>query len=357
MLRLFTLTALAGFTAACESGTGPVIDLDFLAAEADYAAMDSVFASEGWVSFAALGPRTPFGAVSSAVDALGGLAPAEPRSGRELALRLARRMQEVAASGGPALTPIISETHRGATFVYDAALDEYAVDPARTGAPSNGVRFMLYEVDFLGTPMGEEIGYADLIDEGDTSAEDVALRLVVVAHSVTVLDYATTLELGLVQGSLTVEGFLQSPDGLRLDFDIEATGRHFVTHSELDVAFDLAVDARDFGIMGTVTGVQEGVDGEGDVDLTVHHGSRVVRLAVSGEAGEIDGTVQIDGELFATIQGPAGAPTILSADGDALTTAEMLVLHRVIDVVEDVFDFLEDLIDPVDEIVVLGVIL
>ena len=36
---------------------------------------------------------------------------------------------------------------------------------------------------------------------------------------------------------------------------------------------------------------------------------------------------------------------------------EVLVLHRIVDTVEDVFDFLEDLIDPIDDLVILGIVL
>jgi len=358
--RLGALAALGLFVAACESSTGPVIDLDFDAAAADYSALDTLFASAGWSGFQALGTRTPFGAASAAFDAVSSLeGAARPANGRAFAVQLAHGMRDaVAANGGPARSPIISSTHRGKTFVYDPTLDEYALDPARSGAPAAGVRFVLYEVDTAGAPIvAEEIGYADLIDEGDTSAEDVALRLLVVANSTTLLDYATTLDLGLVQGTLTVEGFLQGDDGGRLDFEIAAVGTHFVGYSTLDVSFDLEVAARGFSIAGNVTGVQEGVDGEGDVDLTVRHRSHSVRLDVSGAEGELDGAVYIDGALFATVKGPTASPTILSADGDALTTGETLVLLHIVDVAEDVFDFLEDLVDPVDEIVILGVIL
>ncbi|MEQ1856108.1 MAG: hypothetical protein ABL963_06550 [Longimicrobiales bacterium] len=359
MIRLSSLAVLGLFAAACESSTGPVIDLDFAAASADYEVVDSIFATPAWSGFQALGTRTPFGVSPAALEAVSSLDGAARGNGRSFALQLARRMHDAVLSGGrPAMTPIISNTHRGETFVYVPALDEYAVDSTRTGAPATGVRFVVYEVDSAGIPIvTEEIGYADLIDEGDTSAEDVALRLVVVANSVTVLDYATTLDLGLVQGTLTVDGFVQGANGVRLDFAIEAVGTHFVNYSTLDLNFDLAVDARDFSITGEVVGVREGVEGEGDVDLTVQHRSHSVRLDVNGSAGILDGSVFVDGQLFATIDGPAATPTILSADGDALTTAEVLVLHHIVDVVEDIFDFLEDLVDPVDEIVILGVIL
>jgi hypothetical protein len=360
MTRLCTLAALASFAAACENTTAPDFGLDFEAAAADYEVVDTLFASAGWAGFEALGTRTPFGASSAAIEAVASLGRStEPGSGRGFALALAHRMRGALVSGGrPALAPIISGTHRGSTFVYDPALDEYVVDALRTGAPATGVRFVLYEVDLTGTPvLAEEIGYADLIDEGDASAQDVALRLVVVAENVTVLDYATTLDLTLTQGTLTVGGYLQGENGLRLDFDIEAVGTHFLNYSTLDITFDLDVDARNFSITGSVSGIEEGVEGEGDVDLTVQHGNHSVRLDVSGGGGQIEGSVLVNSNLFATISGSANNPTILSATGEPLTTRQTLVLLHIVDVVEDVFDFLEDLVDPVDEIVILGIIL
>jgi hypothetical protein len=49
-------------TAACESATGPDDTLDAKAALADYRAMDSVFASDAWAAFRALGGRSPMSA-------------------------------------------------------------------------------------------------------------------------------------------------------------------------------------------------------------------------------------------------------------------------------------------------------
>jgi hypothetical protein len=360
MSRRLPLLALVIFAAACGETTAPDLglELDTEAAAADYAAFDSVFDSEGWAGFEALGARTPWGASPAGIDAVVGLADA--RTGRGFATQLARRLT-AGATGAPTLAPVI-DTYRGSTFVYDPELDEYVVDPERVGAPANGVRFVIYEVDLLGTPIDtDEIGHADLIDEGDESAEDVALRLVVVAHDQTVLDYRTTVDLTLTSGAITVAGFLQGengPDsGHRLDFDIEAVGTRFFDHSTLEVQFDLSVDARDFSIVGTVSGVEDGPEGEGDVDLVVQHGDRSIRADVSGSEGEIDGSIFLDGHLFATVSGDADNPTILSATGEALTPGETFVLLRVMDVLEDVFDFLEDLVDPVDEIVFLGLLL
>jgi hypothetical protein len=284
--RVFALLAVT-FAAACDSTTAPDfgLQLDTDAAVADYEAFDSVFGSSGWSGFQALGTRTPWGGGPAAVSAVSGLRDAG--SGRRFAVQLAQRLT-AAAGTSPAGAPVI-DTYRGDTFVYDPDTGEYAVDPDRTGAPANGVRFVVYEVDLIGDPIvEEEIGYADLIDEGDDSAEDVALRLVVVTDDVTVLDYRTTVDLTLTSGSITVSGFLQGDHGLRLDFDIEAVGTRTFDHSTLDVEFDLRVDARDFSIEGSVHGVEEGQDGDGDIDILVQHRTRSIRLDVSGSEGELD---------------------------------------------------------------------
>ena len=107
-------------------------------------------------------------------------------------------------------------------------------------------------------------GYADLIDEGDGSAEDIVLHLTVVENETTVLDYRTMLDENANRGALTVHGFLHG-DGVRLDFDIEAVGTETEAHTTLDVAFDLRVDARDFSITGNVSGIEEGTGGLGNI--------------------------------------------------------------------------------------------
>ena len=53
----------------------------------------------------------------------------------------------------------------GSTYAYDAALQQYVLSDA-TGAPANGVRFMLYSVPV--TAQSSTIGYVDLLD--DTTA-------------------------------------------------------------------------------------------------------------------------------------------------------------------------------------------
>ena len=365
--RLATIAALGTFAVACDSSTGPDLEttLDTEAALADYEALDAAFGSTELAGFQALGGRTPFGASPEAIDVVAALsAPNAEDGGRAFALNLARRIHAADATLGPAATtrgpataPIISDTHRGVTFVYDPETDDYAADPERTGAPETGVRLITYEVDEAGKPIVEqETGYADLIDEGEGSAEDIVLHLIVVQNEITVLDYRTTLDENPNRGALTLHGFLRG-DGMRVDFHIEAVGTESEAQTMLDVAFELRVDARDFSITGNVSGIEEGTEGEGDVDLTVRHGTHSIRVDMNGSDGILEGTFFLNGDIFATVSGPADEPTIVGQGGDPLTFGEMLVLHRIVDTIEDVFDFLEDLVDPIDDLVILGIIL
>ncbi|MGD2045931.1 MAG: hypothetical protein PVH96_06895 [Gemmatimonadota bacterium] len=360
---LFSILVLSTALAACEPSTAPDVGVDFDSeATLDaYQEMDSLLASPSLAALDALAGRTPFGASPAGVDALAAFRAASAADdGRAFALALAERMTEIdPTTAGPAAAPIISDFHRGTTFVYDAESDQYVADPGRDDAPETGVRFVLYETDLFGSPVSEdEIGYADLVDEGDDSAEDVALHLTVFAYETTVLDYRTTLDIQQTGGTLGVHGFLSDPDGGRLDFDIDATSTQVGEGDPmLDVAFELAVDEHDFSINGTVSGVDDNVEGDGTVELTVRHADDSIRLDVEGEAGQIDGSVFVNGSLFATVTGDASDPDIASATGDPLTLRELLVLHRIVDGAEDVFDFLEDLLDPVDELVFLAIIL
>jgi hypothetical protein len=344
--RALALLSLVILGTACETGTGPDGGDGFRATLDDYAALEAALSSSGFAGFKALGDRTPYSASAqmSTITQMDG----SPAFAQSLTAGL---------SGGPATAPIISETHRGRTFVYDPAKDDYVIDPARTGAPSTGVRFIIYRVDSAGRPIvGQEIGYAELIDEGDSSAQDVALRFTVVQNGDRILDYRTTLDDSPTRGALAVHGYL-SGDGVRLDFDIEATSRKLASGNELDIAFEMAIDARDFSIVGSVHGIEGGPEGDGDVDLTVRHRDHSIRVDVTGGNGEVDGTVFVNGDVFATITGEKDSPTVLDKDGEPIGGVQALVLLRIMDSLEDVWDLLEDLLDPVDDLVFWGLVL
>jgi hypothetical protein len=107
----------------------------------------------------------------------------------------------------------------------------------------------------------------------------------------------------------------------------------------------------------TLSGIENAFEEDGSIEIIARHQDDSIRLDVTGSAGQLDGSVFVNGALFATVTGDASNPTIASATGDPLTLGEWLVLRHIVDGAEDVFDFIEDLVDPVDELVLLAIIL
>ncbi|MEP7381736.1 MAG: hypothetical protein ABI910_08625 [Gemmatimonadota bacterium] len=363
-LAMLGTTLLVG-AAACEPATGPSArgELDAAAVLADYGAMDGVFASETWAGLQALAGRSPLSA-STAVLALR-VVPgvASSAGGRAYLAGFLREVAEasrtgVVATGSPFARTIISPTHLGRTFVYDAARDDYVVDPTRTGAPSNGVRFILYAVDGSGHPIpAREIGSADLLDEGSSAGATIVLRLVVTKQGSTRIDYRTSVLPGNGTGRIEVSGFATDDDGTRLDFDIGVTGTDQGGKSLIDADFDLGVHARNFRIQGTVRGVEDGREGDGAISVTARHGATSFRVVVEGDGETLDGTIFLNDATFVTVSGDARNPTLRGASGQPVTEQELRVVRAVLHAVDDVFAMVEDLVRPVEQLLLLGWIL
>lgn len=349
--------ALIAVTAACEPSTAPASESpDPAAALADYDALGQLLGSDGFVAVSGLGGRTPM-STGTAVAAMQGLpALMQDRGGRAYAIELFRAAA-TEAKRPSSESALISDLHRGRTLVYSASLDQYVIDSARAGAPVNGVRFIAYELDAEGRPLTErEIGYADLLDEGTGEANAIALRLKVVTHDLTTLDYRTRVALSTDAGSIDVSGFAR--DGAaRFDFNIGVDARRVGTSTLIDADFQLGVPTRNFRVTGTVRDVEEGREGEGEVTVTAQHQANVLRSAVVGTAGVLDGTITWNGATFVTITGPAADPILRGRTGQPLTLQEVLMVRRVMRLNDDVFDLVEELVEPVEDLVLLGMIL
>lgn len=306
--KMMAVAMLAGVVAACDTGTGPegIARFDAEGALEDYRSLDAVLTSDSWQGFQGLGAQMAFERLGATPALAAGLAmelravETEQDAG-SFASSLVGRIEAVAPMVGTA-DAVISDLHRGKTFVYDFAKKDYVVDPDRTGAPSNGVRFIVYENDRLtGKPISDvEIGHADLIDEGDGSAEDIVLRLVVETNGRTVLDYRTSIDELRDGGRITVDGFLQDEQD-KLDFSITAAGSERGGQEAIDVNFEMGIAARDFKITGAVKGT-EGEGSTGDIDISVRHGSESMRVDVNGDDNSISGTFYLNGNVFSTLR-------------------------------------------------------
>jgi hypothetical protein len=324
---------------------------------ADYAAMDGVLASSGWKNFqmtaakmdgAMLGPAAAAARASSTLDQL-----AAKRDTRAFAAAMAGVAGQI--DDAPAGVPLISTWNRGKTFVYDGQRHEWVADPTRTGAPSDGVRFITYEPRGAEPDPTKPTGHADLIDLGNGSA-GIALRLLVVEGTRTVLDYQTTIEGSEGVGHVTVAGFLQN-DRDKLDFEIDVRGQNSGGVERAEITFELSMASRAFQVAGDVDVEKRGGREHNTVDLSVQHGASSFRVDVADDAGALSGAIDLDGKPFAVVSGSSSTPVFKTPSGGDISGMEGLVLWRIFDITEDVFDLFEDLVDPIDELIGLAVVL
>ena len=355
-LRRLAPVAAVLALAACESANAPEASstLDVQAALQDYQAVDRLFATPGWAGFAALSGRTPMSS-RTGVSVVSSLAAVrDAGDARHVALALFASVHAARTGTGPSSVVLISPTYRGATFAYDAASGDYQPDPARSGAPANGVRFVTYAVDAQGRPIvAQEIGYADLTDEGTANDGAVALRLQSVVGNRTALDYRVRLDEVNGTGRLDITGFV-ADDAERLTFSINATSDQSASEPTVDVDFELRLANRSFSVVGLVRDADGSGGDDARTELTVRHGGNTLGVALQESDGEVDGAITLNGALFVTVTGAADEPTLRGATGNPLTGGELLVMLAVVDVVHDVFQLLEDLVQPVDNLLVLG---
>ena len=93
------------------------------------------------------------------------------------------------------------------------------------------------------------MGYADLIDEGDGSVEDIALRLVVVEGPTPSWTTGPPWISWSTVGRSPWPGILQGEND-RLDFDMEVYRIRERRGNTVDIDFEMGIASRDFLIHG-----------------------------------------------------------------------------------------------------------
>jgi hypothetical protein len=254
-----------------------------------------------------------------------------------------------------AAEPIFPSNFLGRTFEWDGELERYAMTE-RTGAPANGVRFVLYAVDpFSGQPATplNEVGFLDLTDEGSASAT----RLGVLAETggVVRLDYLVSASYALlgnsIQATATGEGFLS--DGTRrLDFDLVQTVTYDTAAETMavDLLYDLEMPDENVRVLVDVSGEID-LAGPGSLALElamrITQGGNVTVFSGTVDATDaLDGSIAHNGETVALIGGTTSAPTFTDAGGEPLTAAELEALRQAFDLIDAVFDFATAIFQP-----------
>lgn len=345
-ITIRTIMASSALTvlAACSDANGPNQPATFNSRQVrdGLATVEQVGASPVLKSFQALGGQ--IGAAAAVTGASG--------TDRYLAA-----VQNIAGILRPqtqaALVPIIRSSMLGKTLTYNPATKAYGVSE-RTGAPANGVRFVLYRNDASNQPIvAEEIGAADLTDQKASSPTSAGLRLVVNSNGKTYLDYAFDLSGTIGVAVVSVDGFMS--DGTdRVDFKIITTGQLFGRGGTATIDAKLEVAAKQFKIAAKVKGPAGGGTGPTEIELTVTSGSDVIVVSSKGTDSAIDAKVAVNGKLFATVTGTSASPIIKGDGGRELTADELAALGQVVKFGEGVFTLIGGLLAPAGGLLLIG---
>jgi hypothetical protein len=351
--RSFAALALTALVAGCGGGdsTSPSPDAPFDPAgtSSDIGAMEASFDSPAASGFAAAS-----GAISAVLDETAAAVAlkvmptkALVAGGKAGAQRYATTVAKV--YGGPSVgmrpapsTVAILDEHLGVTFTYNADTDQYE-ESDLTGAPANGVRFIVYAVDPIsGTPIEPlvEVGYADITVSETTSSATVRIKLV--SADVTYLDYAVGITAASSSaGTVTISGFVTNGDD-RVNFDLDT----HVSSESLTLDYTITVP--------TSGGFRIDFEGELDLNESTLTSSLEARgphgtVSISGTQNGTSGTfeVEVNGELFATITISQGQQVVAGADGQPLTQDELEALEDIYAVFTGAFDFMADLLGPI----------
>jgi hypothetical protein len=335
--RSVTLMAAACVALTACGDSGPDVPFNPTGTTEDVQAVANAFSSETFGSFstfsmyfdAALGTPTPV--ISSSAQAFnfrratsaGELRAAAARNARTIAALTTAKHKSFSAEAAA-----IPAEVAGKTFEFDG--NTYVLTD-RTGAPANGVRFIIYAVNpvtFQPVLPLSEVGYVQLTDLSGSNTQ--AARVIVVSGETTYLDYTVTASATTTGGRVTVDGYVT--DGVHTaNVNLRSTVDQ---NAGFTLVYGLDVPQRDVAIDLTMS--TSGLDPETaviNIDLSMSGPNGTVSMI--GQFGETGGTVavRVNGRVFATLTASGvGEPVITGADGQPLSDADAMALQNIFDI-------------------------
>jgi hypothetical protein len=342
---IIALAALITLT-ACGDGTGPnERRFDARNVRAGVSAIEGVTSSKALASMQAVARSMGVVGASNIAQKI------ESGSRLEIATR---KLTTAAVDAGTNLIPVMRSSVLGTTFVWDPSARKYVPDPARSGAPSNGVRFILYDVDPNEDPLaGNEIGYADLTDERRSSSSSAGVRLEAVIGGVTKLAYSFDLTGSVQAAQFDVFGYI-ADGGDRLDFSIKTSQQLFGRGGKATLEATLVVRQEDFEVTAKAEGVAGEENGDGKIDLTIRSKLDEVTVDAETKGGKLDATFNVNGQVLATATGDPKSPVIRGDGGRELTDEETQALGAIVGMADGIFKFVSQLLQPAGALLLIA---
>lgn len=210
----------------------------------------------------------------------------------------------------------------GGTYAYDEQLNWYVLQSGVTGAPADGVRFLLYTVDpdlnDVVLPL-DEIGYIDIRDL--SSGESIDVRHVAVVDGGIQLEFDVTGTLTATTADLVTSGTLS--DGTNVatfEFGIQVTESGATT---LDI--DATVDT--YRLLWEY--IREGQYGVGPgsdrITLTESTSGAKIEMIIDWSVSYVataGSVVEFNDRVVADVTGSGGFPEVIPRDGSGLEPYE-----------------------------------
>jgi len=345
--RSVTLLATVSVALTGCGDSGPDVPFNPTGTSADLEAVNAAFGSSTFASFSSLSVLfdaaygVPLVSSSAAAMDIRASSPAGMRAAAvRSAQRLAGLLPAAAHKGFSASSFAIPAGIAGKTYEYSGGA---YIPSDRTGAPANGVRFLLYAVDpvtFMPVEPLVETGHVDITDLSGTSTQSA--RVQVVSGSTTYIDYTVTAS--NLTGRITVVGFVT--DGThQANLNLRAT---LSAAGALTLVYGLDVPQRDVSIDLTLTITN--LDTSGTISMVLTMSGPNGTVSLSGQFTTTGGTltVRTGGKTFATITvAGAAEPVITGADGLPITEDDGVALRGIFDITSGAFVSFDQMLVPV----------
>jgi hypothetical protein len=358
--RLWIAAAMAVLVVggACKDSTAPTID-NPLEITNDLDQLDSVFSVPAVQNFnAASSFLTPAAAANVRASAMVlravRMSPSAAVAGRFTPAQAGVMKAALSAMSPAGPGDIFPAGVDGKTYRWNETSDAYE-QTADVGAPAQGVRFILYEIDGnTGFPIEPvvEVGYADFDDESTVSSTILRIEIFGVGGDPQYVDYTLAFTSTTGGYTLTTAGYItdaQPSNARTLTFSVTAGISGSGTDSTFTFSASLSLNRPQLGLQMTVTLHQVGNGGTVSMNSTLTHRNRTftmeadVSIDGNGEPTSVELVFRVNGRLFATV-GLDGIPR--KPNGDELNEQELELLAAMLFAPIEVLGAFSELFSP-----------
>jgi len=237
-----------------------------------------------------------------------------------------RALSVLAAQAPAAALALFPANVLGKTFQWDSTNPAgYRItDSTLTGAPSTGVRFILYQVDTATGQPSQPLmttGYIDLADVSTAQAN--ALHLVLKVGSQTAADYTISEVKTTSSLSLTAAGYVVNvvSAGAKVNFNL--THVLSLSDSSLSTNYQANDGSTTVSLVSVVT------DSGGSLDWTASKGGSMEIVGYSGDTINIK--FKLNGTTIAVATGTPDDASVTGPDGAPLSETDLLALYSMLD--------------------------